>query len=399
MDYSSDWLLTLARQYRKKKKQEPLFISDWDAINPLAMYPYKLIQSSLAFQAKDSLKYIFSDELSDLKKQILHSLERGRCNIEKENIAVTVSGTASLFLSLSALYKLGVRNFLVFTPTYYTIPDTLKDLGANIYYYHLYDYLDFKVDIIDVQKAIEANSIDAIIFSDPIYSAGIEINDATYILLAETCKSKEIWLLCDYSLGGMEWSNRDNLLLNSFKLGLLRQAGKFIFIESLTKRLLINGIKTSLIFCSSRLSSDIEDLASQVYGGFCISQIELIQNLYQKENAAELLSIIQHNKKVIKDNFELLQAFLMDTPYKLYNANSGYFTMIVHKEHNICNVFPQSIIRTFLFKHGVLAFPSFHFSFDQKNKFGFRINLLSDISDMLFSLDKCIREDTKLFHQ
>jgi aspartate/methionine/tyrosine aminotransferase len=166
MENSSDWLLQLLQHYKIEKQRSPQFISDWDAIHPLAKYPHDLIKEALTLQTKDTLKYLFADEVSDLKELILKCIDLSLPHITKSNMAITLSGTASIFLSLTVLYKKGARNFLLFTPTYYTIADTINDLGANVFYYNLQDCKNFCADINEIQRLVELHKIDVIVFSE-----------------------------------------------------------------------------------------------------------------------------------------------------------------------------------------------------------------------------------------
>jgi hypothetical protein len=100
----------------------------------------------------------------------------------------------------------------------------------------------------------------------------------------------------------------------------------------------------------------------------------------------------------MKNNHEKLSSVLKDTQYEIYPANSAYFTMIVHKELKLREVDSRTIIKSFLFEEGLLAFPSFHFSFHDENKFGFRVNVFRDLILTIPALEKCIRKDIKRLH-
>ena len=396
MEYSSDWLLHILNDHKKKfPDREIHFISDWDAIDHHAQYPYELIRNSLVASNTDVLSYSFSDEQVETKEFLLSNLEL-RPYVSAENLAITISATASIFLSLASLVKRGVKKFLVFTPVYYSVIDTLKDFGAQSLLFNLLDKDDFHFDISHIKRIISDNKIEAIILTDPIYSAGIEIPLHIFDELIQLCNQLNCWIICDSTLSGLGWGKND--FFNLSKIISIAKAENFIFIESISKRLLINGIKNSLILASENIAFEIEDYASQVYGGFCIPQIQLLRALYDQTNRPDIVSIFEHNRQTIKDNYTLVETFLSNTAYTLYPMNSGYFTMIAHKEYKLKDIDSNGLILNFLSKHDTFALPSSHFSFSEENLFGFRINLLRAPIPFLSALDKCIRENVELLH-
>ena len=66
-------------------------------------------------------------------------------DINTNNIAISQNSTSSIYLSMQALFEEKVKRFLVITPTYFSILDTIKsNQTTNIYYYHLNDINNFK---------------------------------------------------------------------------------------------------------------------------------------------------------------------------------------------------------------------------------------------------------------
>ena len=395
MDYSSDWLLAITAKYRELHQKEPIFISDWDVLNNKSSYPEQLLIDALENSKKTSYKYLFADEQIDVKERIQSILRNGQTGIEREQITLTISATASLYLTILSLNKRGVRRFLVFTPVYYTVLDTLKDISVDIIYFPLFDHDSFNINFSDLEEVVCNQEIECIFFVDPIYSGGIEIQPSVYDFLVTLTEKYNVWIICDYTLGGLEWNQSTYGLFPFEKIKSLNNSSRFIFIDSISKRLLVNGLKISIVIGCPDLILEIENYASQVYGGFSSTQIEFAKEVYSLQNELELSNFIKHNVQIMKNNFETLEAILINTNYTLLPANSAYFTMISHNVLKTCEINAKEIIKRFLFEENLLAFPSFHFSFHPSNKFAFRVNILKDLTTSLDPLNKCIRKDVK----
>jgi bifunctional pyridoxal-dependent enzyme with beta-cystathionase and maltose regulon repressor activities len=396
MDYSNAWLLKLQNRYIQENNKNPMFISDWDISNGKANFPDVLIQKALAIPAKDALKYIFSEDLTDLKLKIKQLYKSSGFDLMDTGISIVASPTTALYITIQTLSKLGVKKILVFTPVYYSLIDSLKDLGISIIYYHLNDVDNFSIDFNKLRETIEEQEVEAIVISDPIYSCGIGISATDYGNLIEMSSSFSVWLLVDYALGGMSWQEGSDEPFIKSKMA--STYSKCILIESITKRLVINGLKSCLIFSNQQITDQIEIHGSQVYGGLTLPQITLLKEIYELDRFSDVIAIIKRNIEVVQDNYKMLKAFLLDSDFNLYSSNSGYFSMIVHKTLRIKDVDSKTMISRYLFEEGILAFPSFHFSLYKQNHFGFRINLLQDLLPFFDPLSNCIRKNMELLN-
>ena len=395
MDYSSDWVLSLNNEFVSRNQRKPHFISDWDISNTLAQFPNTMIEQSLLRSQKSSFNYLFADEQVENKLQMVELFKANGVHIDIGKITMNSSATASLYLSLLSLSKRGIKRFLVFTPVYYTILDTLRDLNTSIIYFPLYDSNEFKVDLAQIEEIVSTQEIDAIVFSDPIYSGGIEISENIFEFLAELSAKRGTWILCDQTLGGLEWRNVSFSQIAYSKISALLKTERFIFIDSISKRLLVNGLKISVVISSPDMILEIENLASQVCGGFNSAQMEFLKELYSPSNSAELSEIMRKNVAVMKDNHQKLSSVLSNTQYGIYEANSGYFTMIRHNEYKLEELDTKQIITKFLWEEELLAFPSSNFSFHKQNRFAFRVNVMIDLDPMILALENCIRKNVK----
>lgn len=392
----SDWILALYKDYVSRLKRKPVFASDWDTLNDRAEYPVTQIRKALIVDTRHTYPYTFSDEQEEIKQMVLGHLPN--CGLGLHNLAISISATAALYLTMLALYRKGLRRFLIFTPAYYSVIETLEEFGAEVYHYHLLDDYEFAIDPDRLQKMMTEYKIDGLIVTDPVYCVGKDISAAVLSMLVDTCNQMNAWFILDNTLGGMLWNEAQPTLFNHQKIDIISKAGKYVIVDSLTKRLLVNGLKHALVISNEIIIEVIEDAASQVYGGFCFPQLQLMRELYDQRSKTDITEILQHNIRLIKDNYELLNSFLKGSEFELYKVNSGYYTMIRHKQYLCTDVDIEAQIKTYLYKFNMFLLPTWYFNFNENNHFAIRVNLLKETSLYLPSLENCIGEKMELLH-
>jgi aspartate/methionine/tyrosine aminotransferase len=397
MVYSSDWQLEDVKNYIEQVGRAPIFVSNWDSDAGNQSLLGSIITSAVTASVRSFSHYVYGEDLTEETSCFLALLGRsGNADLQPQNIAITLNVTNALYLSLHALKLLGANRFLVITPTYYSVIESLNSLGSSIIYHHLLDDESFFLDLNAIRRTVEWQHIDAIILTDPVYSAGIEFDIAAYKGLSAICNEHRIWFLCDYALGGLFWRKRLTKLLDSEKLSALTSLERFIYIESPPKRLVLNGMKHAVVVASANVTNLIHDLAARISGGFCATQLSLFKALYDPSSETSLVAYMEANRLRIEANFALLQASLLGTAFYTYPSNSGHFTMLCHKHRRIQAADTKCIARRLLWKHGLYVLPSEHFSYYGANHFGIRINLMNNLSEFLISLNRALTEDPEL---
>ena len=396
IDYSSKWIFELIEDFTKAGKNY-YFVSDWNVDEDFVNYPKNLIDLSAENAKGGSLKYSFVEMQNELQFLIQFLLKNNDLNFETSSITVVGSATAALYATILSLHKINVSKFLVFTPIYYSILETLMDINADIYYFHLNDNDTFHIDFEVLLKVIDQHQIQAIIITDPLYSCGIGIPFDDIERLSLLCKEKDCWIINDSSLSGLFWNKAHQDIISIDKIKTISVTDKFIFIDSLSKKLLINGVKSALIIGRSDLIESIQTYINQFYGGFTSMQITLFKELYQPYNKTHIEGILNTNVRNIKNNFELLESTLRGSEYMAYPSNTGFFTIIAHKNLTMREIDSKAIIKQFLQQENVFALPSFYFCLNQDNKFGFRVNLLLNPHQSMPAIRKCISIDIKSF--
>jgi len=397
MQNESDWVLGLLQEYKRVTHSTPLFISDWDTLNEQAEYPFQFIRKALDIAPEKTLTYSFSDEQEEIKNLIIAKLSNVQ-SLSVNNLAISISATAAIYLSLLALYRSGLKHFVVLTPVYYSIVETLAEQGLEVHYFHLTDANAFEIDLLKLEELIIETRAEVLAINDPIYCVGKKLAAETLVQLVDLCNRNHCLIFLDNTLGGLDWAGLDPQIIEENKLLVLSKAHRFLMIDSLTKKLLVNGLKHAVVFANENLITLIEDIASRVYGGISFPQLQFMTELYQESSNIELNGILKDNAQLIRNNYQLLTAFLSDKPFKLYAAQSGYFTMIAHERYLCCEVDIRSQVTGYLYDLNTFLLPPWYFNFSAGNHFGLRVNLLKDASVYLSALDECIRKKVKLLH-
>ena len=391
MDNSIDWIFDLDAEYRAKTNRQPYFPSTWDIDADALALPRAMVERALQKSLDHSHEYLFVDELIGCKDDYAALLKR-TCGLEvpREQIAIMPNVTAALFLSLKALGQLGATRFLVVTPCYFSVLDTLKDMDASIFFHHLQDSEEFCIDVDRLQRDLEHQFIDAVIVTDPVFCAGRDISVSLYKELSIICRDHDCWLLCDNALGGLSWEAQRSALECTDKLEALRDNPKFVYIGSATKKLFLNGIKIAVISAPMQVVSVVEHICDYSLGGITSVQVALFREIYSQEHEATILGLLDTNLRRIKDNWSALRAILHDTSYDMYSPQSGFFTIVHHRRKTIAEVDVPMVTRRYLFECDCLTIPNSRFSYYSANRFGFRVSLYKDKESLLVPVRRCV---------
>lgn len=394
MFYDSDWLLAELEKYQVEKRRSPLFVSDWDCFPDESNFMGQIVLSSLASSKNHSQKYSYSeDQLTQRELVADYVNKNGRLQLSAGNISVASNATNALYLSLQALDTLGIRRFLVITPVYYSVIETLVSMKSATIFYHLCDKEKFEFDLEKIQSTIDEQEIDAMIFTDPIYSAGVEVSKTIYENLSDISDRFGVWLICDHALGGLPWETSLSLL-DVEKVNILQSIPRFIYIDSITKRLFINGLKHAIIVAPESIINLTHDLACRISGGLCGAQFSLLEELFAPRNESDILDFMSQNQRKIKSQYQLLQGALNGTQFSTYSSNSSCFSMICHKSARVRDVDSKRAVKRLLYEHDLYVLPSEHFHFSKNSRFGFRINLINDMSMSLPVVIDALSYDT-----
>ena len=367
-----------------QKGKEPFFISGWDIDNENVVFPETLIKSALSFPYAESMEYNFSEDLHHLKLMISkYILEYEKIDLIEDEICITHNATSSIYLTLYSLILGGCKNFMIFTPVYFSILHTINDFNCNLFYFHLKNQDQFYIDLDLLFSQIVLNNIDVLVITDPIYSTSILIPDDVFSEIINRCKKANIWIVVDSTLGGINWNEEIIRNFSKKKMDILKNIEKKVIISSFPKNLFLNGLKYSLAVGNKDIMIKIEDLSCKVSGSFCTPQLNLIKIIYDDSNYSFIQHIATKNLEKIKNNYSILEASLLGTDWEVCSSNSGYFTMIYNVNYKIYEIDSQLFVKEILENHDIRILPSEYFNFQYQNLYGIRINLLKDIKSFL----------------
>ncbi len=371
-----DWIFEELKKYKKANQLNPFFLSDWNSDNEFTFFPpysfFKLEKDDYS-----EFSYKFSEDLIWVKECLKSKYPVSKKDWSLNNYSIGINSTNSIYLSIRSLIEQGKNRFLIITPIYYSIIDTLNDFKKNITFYHLIDKERFLIDFKVLENIVKQQYIDCIIMSDPIYCAGIGLTKNDYEEFAIISKRNKVTLLFDNTLSGLDWDEKKNQWNTINKLEILSESYNFIMVWSESKMLFLNDLKFSTIVGSERSIYLIEDLASQISGGLNKIHIKMFKSVHDT-NEKVLEACKNRNLETIKANYNLLKASIQGMDFSLYPSNTGYFTMLTWNEKYLNDIDPKEVTRNFLYNYNFLILLGTYFSFYKTNRLSFRINLIKN---------------------
>ncbi len=387
------WVFSIYREYKKSRRREPHFLSDWDVDLSKATYLETLIDAATSLSDNSESLHLFSEDIRSQKKLIADHLSKQQdYQLTHKEICISLNPANDLCLTVYSLIKLGIKRFMVATPAYYPIIETIKDFGGDLSFFHLNDHNNFRFDLEQLNYQISEQHIEALVITDPVYSAGIPIPIEQFTGITETCQKKSLWLIVDYSMGGLDWNNESVSHIQKEKLYKLNKQEKKVVVTSLTENLFLNNLKSSVIIGENKIIECIEDLAYTVFGGMCITQLNVLDILHQSGNFDLINKLVCDNIKRIKQNYSLLKAAILGTGWSLYPTSTGCFTMLFHKEKLLKEVNSKKFFTKLLMGNHIRGLPSSYFGYYENNHFSIRVNLLKEIRNYLPDLISSINK-------
>ena len=365
------------RDFVRVHGTKPFFVSDWDVDRNMVKLPNHLIQHAFDQSSEDIHEYSFIDDQLWAKDHIGAHLAKAAPGTEELAFTLMPNATSGLYLTLTALSAMDKQRFLVIVPSFYSILDTLEDHQQSYYYYHLKDAPDHRFDFEHLESVVVQQRITAIIITDPIYSFGKSIRIEDVSALASLCNRRDCWLIHDHTLGGLEWDQP--LLFPAEKLKACATAHKFVFTDSLTKRLLVNGLKFAIVHSTQEVIDKMEVLVKQITGGFTMPQLQFVKAAFDPVNEESVLSILAENAATLKRQYASVQSHLADSPFELSPINSGYFCSAVHERLAYDEVDEVATYQEVLNKHKLIWLPTPYLTSARHGRFSLRVNLFKDL--------------------
>lgn len=297
--------------------------------------------------------------------------------ISSERFSIVSNCTVAGFLSL---YYINLKktkvNALILAPTYFSYIKVLQDIGANIFYIDCYASNDI---IQELYEIINNNQINTIIATEPLFGTGVSLSENVLNQICKICEIQNIYFLIDYTYGGMKWYDynckQDNLFFN------LAENKHTILIESVCKRIFLNGIKHGIIISDPEIIKAIEHISVYTVGALSEQQILLYRQLYNIENRNYVIQTINQNNKHYESNYMLIKTLLLNTCFEVSLCDCGYFCILGIPKNTQRN--NMSIAKSILLDTNILTIPHDRYIFNCDKHYYFRVNLAVEQNKLL----------------
>lgn len=375
--------------YTKSNNQSPFFISDWDCDNDIVSRPKELLEISLK-KSLDNLDKYFFIENDYGKDTLIQFFKHSHISLSQDSFLIGPNASLMLMTALISLKDLGIKNILIVLPVYFSIPQILRVLNINYYNYNTL-FPHYELDFEDLKNKLKETSADAIIVTDPFYGSGVNVPLNIYKKLINLSNKNNIYIIIDYARGAMKWNS--NVIQSVFDFNLyntIKKANKYILIDSISKRIFVNGFKSSLLFSNSEVIQIIRKLGDCFIGSMSAGQMEFVNHLYNISNISSVNKIIRENINIAQNHFELIKTFLLGTDIKYTKPTDGNYILLGIPKKYYDNGSDISIFHEILYKLNICTLPQSLYTYEDSKYYIFRINLLLDVDKLLLAIQKLL---------
>lgn len=378
----------IVHKYIKSTQQSPFFISDWDSNDDSIIRPESILKESLikSLQSMDSYFFI-EDDFG--KENIISFFGQNNFTLDKDAFIIGPNSSLMLTTAFIALKEYSIDKILIILPVYFSIPQILRVLNLK-YYTFSTKFPNYELDFSEIKREIQNYGIKAIFITDPFYGAGINVPLSFYKQLINYANEKDIFIIVDYARGAMKWNSKSMLMFDFQLYACLIKANKYIFIDSISKRIFVNGCKSSLLFSNNSIINKIRKLGDCFIGSMSAAQMEFVKHLYCASNIKKVNDLIYKNVCLAQSHYELIQTFLCDKNVIYTTPTDGNY-MLIGIPKSVYNYSDDLIIfEKILYKYNIYTLPQSLYTNIDANYYIFRVNLLLDIKDLLSALSKLL---------
>lgn len=357
--------------------RKTIFLSTWDKKIHKNEVPYEIIAKSTNISLNDINKYQYMDEMHHIKEYIANSISlEEKMVISPNSLAIATNGTASSYLILRTLNQNKKICPLLLTPIYFSYISALKDFCKNIEFYQAFLENNIYIDFSKIENIIIKCHINIIILNDPIFGCGLSFKNETYEQIIFLCQKYNITLIVDYIYGGMAW-NEERHYIHKYLLEQINVGKNILLIDSISKRLFINGIKSAIIYGNPSVIYEIEKASVYTLGCMVYSQISLLKGLYNPGNKETINKVINNNISCSQENYDFINSLILGKKCHLERCDSGYFALF-KIPYNIFGLNSNMhIAKLIISKCNVITIPHERYLYFNDDEYCFRINLLA----------------------
>ncbi len=382
-DNTIDDLLLEANRYEQLNKSKPAFISDWNPANDNLIDVQ--LKTKIENTSINNYNYLYSIDDIKYKDKFRTFCSKKSYECNSFDFSLFSNSTIALYLVFKSLKMHSQNNILVFTPCYFTSESALLSLGFNMFFTCMANNTIDKIGLISLIKEKRINSI---LITDPIYGIGLSIKIETYNKIIEIVKECNVTLIVDYSYGNMVWNEPEHIFNYNLVLKFANSGINYFIVDSLPKKLFLNGVKFSLLFSNPENVAYLENLSLFIEGSITAEQFKNYYRCYNEKNLSIINSIINDYIRQSQNTYKLIRSFLLDSKtLKILNADSGIFALMgMHRNNPIED--DMNFAKLLIQECGVFVTPHSRYKFFDNSWFYFRINLLLDKDTLIESLTK-----------
>jgi len=342
-------------KYSRKRKSVVPNLSGWSNDECFREAMSQAIFVPKSTTKTDILSYIYTYGIDEgIRNEIKYRLG---C-MDHNEIIIFPNNTISIVNTINYMAKIGLKNVIILSPYYFTIPELMEN--RNI-----------KFDIIPLihtdngfrvpHEEITRKNYDSMIITSPIFTTGIYYSEEDIWFFEKYLKTGN-YLIADESLAAPQHE-------------LVRRLGRyenFISIYSPHKFIHCNAMKFSVLVHSKSNHDFFERWNDYYSGSLGLSSLTAI-NHFLSENYAyatkTFFEIINKRKEMLKQLLTLYPSFYMDE-----KSTGGYCHIFNNTiKYKFLNSLPS--IKTLVANTNTLVLPNILHGFLPAQGFGFRLNL------------------------
>ncbi|MCL1997169.1 MAG: aminotransferase class I/II-fold pyridoxal phosphate-dependent enzyme [Turicibacter sp.] len=362
------------------------FISGWDKSEDEIEAPIGIVEK--AIRLPEYNRYFFMSTIPETKVKFCENLLlHEKISVGVKHISIAPSGTSAMFLSILVIKDIyTISNVLLISPTYYANIKTVQTLGMNLFYFQSSLFEEYAIDLVKFEENILKNKIQLIILVDPLFGSGVSIDLPLYRNIIEIADRHNVWVLIDYIYGGMNWGESATIV-NKPLVDMVTQSPKVVLVESISKRLFLNGMKNAIIYANPQLVEKIDEMSESFVGSISCTQHEMFNQLYDSQNRKTVLASIDKNIKYLSDTFETVKSSLLGSNSLFSLVDCGYFFLMGIPIDRIGGLVDMKAALSIADKTNIVTIPHSRYLFELPNYYTFRVNLSMEKTSLLKNIN------------
>lgn len=357
----------------KLQNTHTIFLSSWDKGIENLDFPNEIIKPAVAKFPEFKNEYLFSDELDEYKRKLLTYFDTPIGEDASSRFGIFPNGTTAAMIAIASIKGIvSTIRALLIAPTYFTYIKVLRDFDSDIRYISAkISGIETDLNLEMIKLGLRQDKINMVILTVPFFGTGISITKEQITTLCDLCNQHNCYLLIDYMYGGMPWKTSEE----NPSQWLWRLSTRYplvIIIESLSKRVFLNGIKSATAISTPSFIKQMEINSVHLAGSMSYVQLTLLNHLMSKENQIFVKSQIDKNVQSFQQNYEIIKAYTIGTPIHLCPCKEGYFCLAKLSNHSLPSM---EMSKKILTTSNVLTIPHDRYLYFTPNEYAFRVNL------------------------